>query len=173
MFCKDWGSHGGGVGIYVRNSINAVVVLDDFQASDVVELICIRVKDKKKTVLIVAIYRSPSSNLSKFIDFVDKFLSFITPLYADIIVMGNLNVDQFSCNNKLNDCFVGYDFRQLITEPARIAQHSSTLIDVIFCNNSESISNPGVINADLISDHDLVYCELMFESTNIKPKILT
>lgn len=52
--------------------------------------------------------------------------------------------------------FKAYQFIQLISDPTRIVERSSTLIDLIFTTDSEKIVDSGVIECS-ISDHSLVY----------------
>nr|CAI5840107.1 unnamed protein product [Callosobruchus analis] len=63
-------------------------------------------------------------------------------------------------NNILSNCFESYGLMQVISEPTRITETSSTLIDIIFVSNVEKCIAKGTINADTISDHFLVYCEI-------------
>ena len=49
-----------------------------------------------------------------------------------------------------------YGLTQLITEPTRVTQFSSTLIDLCLTNSPDKISKSGVINIG-ISDHSAIY----------------
>ena len=49
-----------------------------------------------------------------------------------------------------------YGVTQLITEPTRVTQYSSTLIDLCLTNSPDKISKSGVINIG-ISDHSAIY----------------
>ncbi|RZB40123.1 hypothetical protein BDFB_012396, partial [Asbolus verrucosus] len=92
-----------------------------------------------------------------FIDYFEDLLLFITPQYNKIFILGDFNVDCLK-DNRLDKCVGSYDFEQLINEPTRIIQNSSTLNDLIMCNNFQLVVNSGTINADLKSDHNLVHC---------------
>ena len=54
-----------------------------------------------------------------------------------------------------------YGLTQLITEPTRVTQYSSTLIDLCLTNSPDKISKSGVINIG-ISDHSAVYLTRKF-----------
>ena len=75
--------------------------------------------------------------------------------------MGDLNCNLLSevvSNNSshLLNIIDIYGLIQLITEPTRVTQYSSTLIDLCLTNSPDKISKSGVINIG-ISDHSAVY----------------
>ena len=75
--------------------------------------------------------------------------------------MGDLNCNLLSevvSNNSshLLNIIDIYGLTQLITEPTRVTQYSSTLIDLCLTNSPDKISKSGVINIG-ISDHSAVY----------------
>ena len=49
-----------------------------------------------------------------------------------------------------------YNLEQLIKEPTRVTNTSSSLVDLILTNQPNNISNSGVIDLG-ISDHSLIY----------------
>ena len=75
--------------------------------------------------------------------------------------MGDLNCNLLSevvSNNSshLLNIIDIYGLTQLITEPTRVTQYSSTLIDLCLTNSPDKISKSGVINIG-ISDHSAIY----------------
>ena len=75
--------------------------------------------------------------------------------------MGDLNCNLLSevvSNNSshLLNIIDIYGLTQLITEPTRVTQYSSTLIDLCLTNSPDKISRSGVINIG-ISDHSAIY----------------
>lgn len=173
FFRKDRAGRGGGVGIYIRDGISCKVVFsDDFPPLEGLELLFLNVKIRNIILLICVIYRAPSSNLFNCVEYMDDVLSFISPQYENIIFLGDINVDQLG-ENCFGYCLSSYDFSQVISEPTRVTSSSAKLIDVIFINKPEFISNTGVINADLISDHQLVFCSLNITLQKPKPKEVT
>lgn len=159
FFRKDRLSRGGGVGIYVRNNLNTVQVLNDSESIEGVEHIWIELKTGADRVLIGVIYRAPSNNINHFLEYLDNLVSYITPQFQNILILGDLNVDQLY-NNPVSQCMTSYDFQQLIKEPTRITNTSQKIIDVIFANNYNLVIDSGTINAEAISDHSVVFCEL-------------
>ena len=77
--------------------------------------------------------------------------------------MGDLNCNLLSevatCNNSshlLNIIDIYGRLTQLVTQPARVTQYSSTLIDLCLTNSPGKISKSGVINIG-ISGHSAIY----------------
>ena len=87
------------------------------------------------------------------------------PTNADIVLLGDLNVNfqvgrsSTQSNSKQNLVRLAntYHLEQLIVEPTRISESSSTLIDLLFVNNSHKIVDSGVIHLP-ISDHSIIVC---------------
>lgn len=51
-----------------------------------------------------------------------------------------------------------YGLNQLISQPTRITEHSSTLIDLIITSNKNIVTDLNVLRMDGISDHMMVDC---------------
>lgn len=169
---KDRQGRGGGVGIYVRESIKCKIVLEKFGCVEGVEHLWIELHFGRLNILLGVIYRVPTNNVVTFLQHIDDLLSFTMPQFENIIILGDFNIDQ-SLDNVLADCMCSYDFQQLISEPTRITTHSQKIIDLIFSNNCEFILNSGTINADSISDHRAVFCDLDIALPRSKPKFVT
>jgi hypothetical protein len=63
-----------------------------------------------------------------------------------------------------------YQLSQLVDEPTRVTEISSTLIDLILTNRAENILSTGVIHLG-ISDHSLIYAEGKFKLSRSSPTI--
>ena len=75
--------------------------------------------------------------------------------------MGDLNCNLLSevvSNNSshLLNIIDIYGLTQLVTEPTRVTQYSSTLIDLCLTNSPDKISQSGVIDIGII-DHSAIY----------------
>lgn len=172
FFYKNRIGRGGGVGIYVRNDIVCKEVLTDFTSIDGLEYLFLVVKISNLQLLVCVMYRAPSSNAAQAVEHIDNLLSFITPQYENICILGDVNIDQ-THDNILADCLLAYDFIQIINEPTRITVSTEKLIDVIFINNSDLILNSGTMDSSFISDHRVVYGDLNLYLHHIEPKIIT
>lgn len=165
---------GGGTGIYVTNNLKYEII-DSIDNSPNVNLeqLWIRLKLKNKTLAFGTIYRPPAGNLQLCVDQIDNVLSTILPTVDDIICVGDVNVNLLNLNNLISDTFNAYNFSQLINEPTRISNTTSSLLDPIFVTSPEMICKSGLINCDAISDHHLVFCDLAYRKTKSMSKIIT
>ncbi|XP_031337267.1 uncharacterized protein LOC116166456 [Photinus pyralis] len=81
--------------------------------------------------------------------------------------MGDFNVDGLKPDNhyytRLVDTLNSFNLLQIITEPTRIAPHSSTLIDFIIAGDAVSVANSGVVPVHDIADHSLDYCHFILD----------
>lgn len=171
FFRNDRGTRGGGVGIYVNNTLKVKHVLNSFQSVLGVEQMFLEVYIYNVKFLIGVIYRVPHLNLKQFVEHLDNLLSLITPQYDNILLLGDFNIDH-TFHNLVTECLESYEFEQLISEPTRVTRISSKIIDVIYTNNIELVKESGVINSDLISDHMCIYTDLFFNSLPNVPKII-
>ena len=97
-------------------------------------------------------------------DFISKFeslLDYSCSEEKETLILGDLNCDlaakKLSADTKeLCMLFKVYQFIQLIKEPTRIVERSSTLLDLAFTTDQGKISDSGVLECS-ISDHSLVY----------------
>ena len=155
---------GGGISVYVRNSVK-YKLRSDVPKEDL-ELICIEVEQlKSKPFLIIAWYRPPNDPVGSF-NKLEHVLTYLDREGKEIILLGDTNCDlakyvpdQPHDNNTkhLSDLYGLFSFRQLIEEPTRVTLTTSTIIDHIATTDSSNILNSGVYKISL-SNHYMVYC---------------
>ena len=80
---------------------------------------------------------------------------------VEYFLLGDLNVDftptaKSSCKSTLTELFDIYGLYQLIEEPTRITEKSSTMIDLCLTNTLSTVVDSEVIHLS-ISDHSIVY----------------
>nr|CAH7729450.1 unnamed protein product [Callosobruchus chinensis] len=174
FFHKDRSRRGGGVGIYIRDEFSSREVFEDFHSCDGIEHIFVEVTLSKIKILLCVIYRVPSSSAVLFIEQLDNIMSFVTPQYDYVGILGDINIDLLQDHSVL-DCISSYDFVSQINEPTRITPSSATCIDVIFTNSglSELVAGVGVYLTDDISDHHAIFCHLKLDIIKTQPKIIT
>ena len=155
----DRNRNGGGVAMYIRNSLT-FIRRNDLETDDV-ECIWIEMKCKQRQhVLIGSLYRPPSSP----VDFIDKLGDIIERVSCECketIVIGDFNCDvsgddSSTTSNPVISCFNLFQMLQLIHDPTRVSELTNSTIDLIFTSHPERISESGVLPV-LISDHYLVY----------------
>ena len=153
------GRFGGGVCFYIRNCINFSVRND--LSLDQLENLCILInKPKARPFLIATWYRPPNSPVAKF-NYLEKLLGALDTENIEYYLLGDLNCDLSvtdldHSSRVLMDITGLYNLSQLINEPTRVTDFSSTLIDHIFTNTTDKVVCSGVSHIS-ISDHSLIY----------------
>ena len=126
--------NGGGVSIYVRDSIK-YKPRPDVPVEDL-EIICIEVEPpNSRSFLVLAWYRPPSDPVVSF-DKLEKVLSFLDKEGKEIILLGDTNCDltpeqaeQPIDNNSKHmlDLYELFSFKQLVEEPTRVTLTSISM----------------------------------------------
>ena len=154
------GRGGGGVTIYIKDSIN-YVERPDLVPMDI-EGVCAEViLSNAKHILILTIYRPPDLPVAWF-DTYNDFLNGLFRENKETIICGDLNCDLLKhppdnhTKHLIYSCEI-HQLTQLIDRPTRITPNSQTLIDVILTTNPENISTQETLHTGL-ADHQLVYC---------------
>ena len=167
---------GGGVGIYLRNSLKWNRRQD--LENEHVENIWIEINIPKSSNILLGVYYRPP-NTSKFLskDFdniLNETLQSATDEKKEIILMGDLNVNYLSKtdNKNIKELLSLYGLTQLINVPTRTTQDSSSLIDIIAANNESSIVSTNVFPLS-IGDHDMIGCVRKINNGKFKPKVIT
>ena len=137
--------------LYYRNSLTCQRK-KDLEISNIETLWLEVTLPKSKPFLLCTIYRPPNVN-SDWIDAFEEELSIAQTTGLKIIVMGDLNIDLLNYSNrKWLNLIQLFDLKQLISDPTRITNKTSTLIDHLYCSNPENISDCFVSHYS-ISDH--------------------
>ncbi|KAF0705629.1 otoferlin-like [Aphis craccivora] len=121
---------------------------------------------------ILAIYRSPSGNIIKFIDELNIVISNIIKSYKNIplILIGDININTLDTTNSTAiylDLLTAFGFTQYINRPTR--PKSNTSIDHILINdyNKHYVQRTAVIDS-LITDHYPLFLKLNNRSISKK-----
>lgn len=174
---KDRGTRGGGIGFYLKNSFKFNVLETPAQNADenVLEDLWISLKISGKKMCFGTLYRPPNSNLGKFLEILENILVNFIPEFDVIIFGGDLNIDFSKANDKycdaarLNNLLNKYNLHQVISEPTRVTDSTSKIIDLIVTSDLNLIANTNVINMENISDHSLVSCALKLKKEKQSP----
>ncbi|CAM1306749.1 Uncharacterised protein at_DN0802, partial [Pycnogonum litorale] len=153
LITSSTSGRGRGSALYVSHQ-NPYKIREDISSdSNVCDCICIELI-QPQPLIIIAIYRSPSSRLSQFLTELKFILhkAFLTG--HKIMVCGDINIDlcKLNCSNEYIETLCEYELQNLIVFPTRQTSKSSSLIDHIFTNIPNKFFKSGVINYD-ISDH--------------------
>ncbi len=160
----------GGVACYVRDSHTAVKRSD--LNDDEIEALWIEIKPKySKPFLVCTFYRPPDCNVEYF----NKFDNIVQGLNDDdIVILGDFNLDCLSDNTskKVDDFCTNNQLSQIIDEPTRVTESSSTLIDLICVSRPEEYTSTLVVPYN-VSDHYLVKTIKMCNKAKTVPKMVT
>ena len=156
----DRNRHGGGVCIYIKNTINCEVHTDI--PNNELETICLEIKPKcSKSFVIIAWYRPPKYNALD-IDDIKNVYQFFDTKDKEIIFLGDTNCDDLPEEGKnavvrnLRNFYREFHMKQLIKKPTRTTNISSTIIDHFATNRPNFIGESGVKTIGF-SDHDLIF----------------
>ena len=151
---RDRDSHAGGVCMYIRDGLS-FNVREDLQNIALEDLWIELLFPKTKPIIVGTCYRAPENSAAK--DCIEATLNKLTPEY-DTILLGDFNYCLLDNKvNKFSEMMTTHGFSQIINKPTRVTNKSSSLIDHIYTNNTDKISQTGVIESG-ISDHFITYC---------------
>ena len=163
----------GGVGIYINENIRAkrIQVKYDNQQP---EMCFIEAEVNSNKILVGVIYKSPSEKYSIFGE-ISEILQYFNSKYRHMILLGDFNIDQLKTEKPAykffqNMLIVPMSLTQIVNEPTRITENSSTLIDLILVNNVDSVKAHGVVDLPGISDHSMVYLAYALKKPKCVPK---
>jgi hypothetical protein len=149
---------GGGVGIYIKDSLQYDLRDDLSMNEEFIETIFIEIPNEKtKNKLVGVTYRPPGSDNDKFMKSFEKILNTIQNEKKSAYILGDFNIDllkqhSFYTQDLLNLLKIS-GFYPFITKPTRITECSATVIDNIISNNAVSAKNQTGIFVVDISDH--------------------
>lgn len=158
-FCRQKSIHGGSA-IYVANKhmpFCKKMDLNRFCSEFEFECCGMRVSmDGGMELMVVSIYRSPSSDVNSFISTLNNFLLSIKTGKRNLIICGDLNVN-FLRNSEekqqLFDLLDSYNYVNLIYEATRLNKKTDSGLDYCITNRSSKNSCvASVVNLN-ISDH--------------------
>ena len=158
---------GAGVCIYAKKCLNPTIVNTDVTTHSDVEDVFIKVQCRKlPSVIIGCMYRHPKALIESF-DYITDIFRNICLLKKKIFILGDMNDNLLSKNNKLSQIIRNNKLTQLIDTPTRTTPTSTTLLDVIITNCPDQVIHTDVVPS-VVADHDLITV-----TTNIsKPKRL-
>ena len=156
---KDRNRSGGGVAVFVSNSISYSV--KDNLSVDQLEMVWLEAKPThSKSFLICSVYRPPSFNKLQFFNYLYDNIELALSLGLPVMVMGDLNIDcvpeVYNSSNEIFKLCKLFNFKQSVTCSTRVTANTSTLIDVILSNFGKRLKYTSVLPITL-SDHYMVY----------------
>ena len=153
---RDRNGRGGGVMVFVSNTVKGVRRCD--LESEEIEVVWVQVKLKRKSVLIGNVYRPPGVS-DMWFDSLVGMLDKVAQEQLMVVLMGDFNCNMLragSHTEKLAMVMSEYGMKQMICDPTRVTQTSDTMIDLLFCSNSDEIIQSGCLELGM-SDHEMIY----------------
>jgi len=161
LYRNDRKRDGGGVAVFVKQTPSYTHILRNDLMPNELEIIVLEIKpSNSKSFFVIMWYRPPDTKMELF-DHIEKVMQNVELEGKDIIMIGAMNCDVIAPNpccytKRLSNIETGYHLHQVITEPTRITENTSTLIDHIYVPDVNKVVDSGVIHIG-ISDHSLVF----------------
>lgn len=162
-----------GVLTYIKKNIYFKQIIIDKLEGTWINII--QVKGKNGFIL-CNLYRSPSSNISRFCYNIIKMTEYLVERNSKLLLVGDFNIDvnrRQGYSKKLINDFELLGFKQRVGKPIRITSNSETIIDLAVSNFSLKTA---VLNTPKFSDHNIVFCEISRQNKDIcdfKSKVKT
>ncbi len=171
--CKNRQSRGGGVMLYVRESIGAIH-RTDLEKNDT-EILWVELRLRDKRVLFATCYRPPGATALQVDAFIDSLSNQVECAMNDnpdaLIMVGDFNDRCVHWDDRHEKSEMGLKFYnylndvnlfQLVDEPTRITENSASLLDLIITDSPGYIDNLNVLPPIGDLDHNIVYGYLTF-----------
>ena len=154
MFRCDNG-RGGGVCVYVKNSLCTNVIKLDIPRVDGVEDVWVTVQCRKLPAIIVGcVYRHPKALVTSY-DYIEEVFKMICLRNKKVFILGDFNDNILDKGNKLSKIIKTNNLTQMIEVPTRTTSTSATLLDLIITNEPQVVLSHDVV-PQVIADHDLI-----------------
>ena len=166
----------GGVLIYIHKRLKYTVLCPPRHHNNCkCENLWVRIhggKASERDLIIGITYRSHQNIGTIFVEHFKADLEYIVAFQQPTIILGDFNFDlntKSSIVTSYKDSLEGFFFAQLVTEPTRITENSSTIIDHLWTNEEEIIINYAVETG--LSDHKMIKatCDLKIQHVK-RPK---
>ena len=149
---------GGEVAVFVRDDIPFKNRTDLTQNTTCESLLLEIDRPKCKKLFISCIYKAVDFAIETLLQHLEHILSNL-PHGSDFILLGDFNIDvqnsrRMSLTRQLLNFVNLHSLDQLISEPSRVTEHTSSTNDFLFVNNSHRVVKSDVIPLS-ISDHFL------------------
>ena len=150
---KDRPTRGGGVAIYVKESIY-YKRRPDLELPGL-EAVWAQVTVKNKSYLVGTFYRSDTC--LHYWELIDNSIALAIDTNINVIALGDFNINLLNrIDPTVENLKITYNLFQVISEPTRITPTSSTLIDLIFVTCPDLVRASGV-SPPFCSDHCSVH----------------
>ena len=167
---------GGGVSLFIKEHVEYkcrtdLNILNKYMESNFIEIPKRHNSVSNTNIIIGVVYRPPDTDVDMFTVYITQILTALKYENKTVYITGDFNINLLSTDKHIPsaefiETMYSYSFFPLISKPTRVSKHSATLIDNIFCNNTndKDIIN-GIFYTD-ISDHFPIF------SINVNIKVV-
>ena len=168
---------GGGVLFLIRKNIKFFHV-DDFSVNFIhcSDVLALDLFSKNGKIRLILVYRPPSETVDGTRQLVDQ-LEALIPLHH-LVICGDFNLPKLNysdpCYHRdvshtvFYDFFVRHHLFLKVSDPTRVSDGCSSVLDLIFTDVDELVANGRVGDVFSTSDHCIVYSSLNFSKTSRK-----
>ena len=165
----------GGVCFYVREDIKCKCINIQYDYEQP-EMLWIEVVVSNVKIALCCVYKQPKIPYTVFYN-IQSIILEMQNLYSDVVLTGDFNVDmlnssqynvKFFNDNIIKPC----SLVQVINEPTRVTETSSTLLDLFLVCNQDVVKVAGATVLPGISDHSLIYIAYSVKKPHFKPKFI-
>lgn len=167
---------GGGVALYCSEAIVVNRRMD--LELDNIEILWADFKLKHESFLCAVCYRPPNNRSNEVEQFFRNFqvsldrIIMLNPYYT-IVILGDFNINvghnvNDDLHAKLYNFMTGNGLVQLINEPTRVTNHSSTTLDLIITNSPEYFVTSGILSPPSNCDHSFIFGKIAVTQPKVK-----
>ena len=163
---------GGGVACYVRDHYIAKKIrIPNISVNP--EYLFVEVSVLHQKIAIGTFYKAPKIPCKVFHDAYDSLIH-VFNRYEHPIITGDFNVNYLQPESSdfkmLSDSIVEpFNLTQVIKQPTRVTEKSSTLIDLMFVKHADKVKSHGAVAVPGVSDHHLIYMTYDIKKPHFKP----
>lgn len=159
------GRSGGGLFLYVKNSIHVIDSKNEFNSFEGIE--CMLTIENNVQIKLLAIYRPPNLSQRQFISEIEMIIS--KSAIRNFVVVGDVNIDLLKGDDTIAQSYENvlacHGFYKCITEATREEMRggmvTKTCIDHIFVRSNAKLINSAIATVKL-SDHYMVLSDIIF-----------
>ena len=175
---KDRNKYGGGVLLYAVDSVESYPITELKHTE--FEVVWTKIWFKRiKPIIIGSLYRPPRrqnviGNMKDLQKYLIEKQSKLGQGHKEVHLFGDFNCDMLRVNGPslaIKEICNAISASQLIEEPTRITDRSSTLIDLLISTAEDKITESGVIHT-AVSDHSMIYAIRKCRGARNPPRII-
>ena len=153
---------GGGVTLFIKNSIYFIRRIDLEIFNEDVETVCVEIPknviNSKANLIVILVYRPPDRDISVCTEYINDVMNKLNSEKSLIYILGDFNINLLNTDKHVQssdflETMYLFSLFPFITKPTRVTKSTATLIDNIYSNHiHNNVSFNGILYTD-ITDH--------------------